>query len=92
MCGSGGAPANAGGDGDREGRMGEEDGNESMCRQRGSTGRMSQDGELSRVPALWLNSGKMGTPVVHKDSKGWTGSDNAGSGGAGVAEEGMTRA
>lgn len=97
MCGSEGAPASAGGggDGDREGRMGEEDGDESMCRQRGSTGRMkwSQGGELSWAPALWLNSGKMGTPVVHRGSKAWRGSDSAGNRRAEtVEEERLTRA
>lgn len=94
MCGSGGAPASAGGggDGDREGRMTEEDENESMCRQRDSTGRMkwSQGEEPSRARALWLNSGKMGSPVVHRGSRGWSGSDSAGSKGA-VEEEKMTR-
>lgn len=44
MSGSGGAPASAadGGGGDREGTVSGEDGagGESMCRQRGSTGRM----------------------------------------------------
>lgn len=92
MSGSGGAPASAGdgGDGDREGRMGEGGGNggESMCRQRRSMGRMKRplDGGRSRVLGLWRDSGRGGSPAVRRGSKGWTGSDSAGSRVAGAEE------
>lgn len=86
MSDSGGALASVGdgGDGEREVRMGEEDGDvdDSMCRQRGSTGRMkrSQCGERSRVLSLFcLVSGRVGTPAVHRGSTAWSGSDSAGS-------------
>ncbi len=99
MSGSEGAPASAvdGGDGDREGRMGEEDedGGECMRRQKDSTGRMkwSQGGERSRALGLCLDSGRAGTPAVHRGSTGWSGSDSAGSRAAvaGAGEEGRKR-
>lgn len=93
MSDSGGAPASAGdgGDGDREGRRGEEHGHggESMCRQRGSKGRMeaSQGGEQSRARGLGPDSGREGTPAVRRGSKWWSGSDSAGSRAAGAGEE-----
>lgn len=97
MSGSGGAPASAGdgGDVDREGRTGEEggDGGECMCRQINSTGRMKwpRRGERSRALGLCLDSGRAGTPAVHRGSTGWSGSDSAGSRAAGAGEEGRER-
>lgn len=96
--GSGGALASAGdgGDGDREQRMGEEDGDvgESMCRQTGSRGRMerSRGGGRIRVLVLCRESGRAGSPAAHRDSTGWSGSDSAGSRAAAAAgEEGRRR-
>lgn len=93
MYESGGAPANAddGGDGHREGRMSEEDGHgsESMCRQRGSMGRMtwSRGGEPSQALGLCLTSERVSNPSVHSGSRGRNGSDNAGSNVMGGGEE-----
>lgn len=97
MSGSGGAPARAvdGGGGDREGTESEEDGagGESMCRQRGSMGRLKRPQGVgrSRALGLCLDSGRAGTPAAHRGSTGWSGSDSAGSRAAGAGQEGRKR-
>lgn len=97
MSGSGGAPASAadGGGGDREGTVSEEGalGGESTCRPRGSTGRTKwpRGAGWSWAPGPFLDSERADTPAVRRGSKGWSGSDSAGSRVAGAGQEGMKK-
>lgn len=60
--------------------MSEEDGGGSMCRQRRSRGRLkwSQGGRPAQARSPCPGSGREGTPVVHRGSRGQSGSDSAG--------------
>lgn len=87
MSGFEGDPASADGDddggGDREGTPGGKDGpgGESMCRPRGSRGRLKcyPGGGRRQTWGRCLESGREGTPADHKDRPGRSGGGSAGS-------------
>lgn len=86
MSGFGGDPASTGGEdggGDREWTLSEKGGygGGSMCRRRGSRGRLMQYRGAGRNQTWGLcsESGGEDPPAVRKDKPGWSGSDTAGS-------------